>query len=78
MYCLEGFRFWHSLESEAEVMQPFLHFSYCQQVHGSEHHPQVGQNLLDKINPQAGRDFSRTLFTDRLLACLILSPFRAI
>jgi len=37
MYCSEGIGIWHSLESVAQITQPFLHFSYCLQVGGSEH-----------------------------------------
>ena len=37
MYCLEGVGIWHSSESVAQMMQPFLHFFYCLQVRGSEH-----------------------------------------
>lgn len=75
---LEGVSVWHLFESVVQVMQPFLHLFYCLHVCGRElnNPPANGLTFLEEINPQALRDFSRILFIDHLLVCLIPFPLQ--
>lgn len=77
---LEAASVWHSFESVVQVMQPFLHLFYCLHERGRKlNNPPVnGLTFLKEINPQAMRDFSRILFIDHLLVCLIPFPFMGI